>query len=304
MSITRRDLLVGVPSLAAGFALSEVRAAPSEPTPKNALRIAHLTDIHIRPGRLPEQSAAKAIQQAQEQGAQLIVNGGDVIFDALQLQAGQSQRQWDLFQQVVVKNCSVPILNVLGNHDIDGWATPARDRSRKTAALEKLGLERGYYSLEKAGWKLIVLDSIAWGPNQEMSYFGHLGEEQMAWLERELEGNQLPCCLISHIPILTACGFFDGPNERHDSWRMPGQWMHLDARAIKDILKKHPEVKLCLSGHIHLADRLDYLGVTYLCNGAVCGNYWRGAYQEFAPAYALVDLYADGTFEHQMTTYL
>jgi len=49
-----------------------------------------------------------------------------------------------------------------------------------------------------------------------------------------------------------------------------------------------------------LRDRIEYNGVTYLCNGAVSGNWWRGAYQECEPGYALLDLYDDGTFEHRM----
>ena len=128
-------------------------------------------------------------------------------------------------------------------------------------------------------------------------------EEQFQWLAQELDGNELPCCIVSHIPILSACSFFDGPNEQSGNWSVPGEWMHLDARPIKNLFTQHPEVKLCLSGHIHLGERLDYLGVSYFCNGAVCGNYWRGAKQEFAPAYALTDLFSDGTFENRLVFY-
>ncbi|MGQ9650788.1 MAG: hypothetical protein ACUVXJ_11815 [Phycisphaerae bacterium] len=56
-------------------------------------------------------------------------------------------------------------------------------------------------------------------------------------------------------------------------------------------------MKVCLSGHVHLIDRVDYLGVSYLCNGAVCGGWWEGPYQECDAGYALVDLYDDGSFE-------
>jgi hypothetical protein len=55
-------------------------------------------------------------------------------------------------------------------------------------------------------------------------------------------------------------------------------------------------VKVCLSGHIHLVDRVDYLGVSYLCNGAVSGAWWKGPNQEFGNGYAIVDLFPDGAF--------
>ena len=62
-------------------------------------------------------------------------------------------------------------------------------------------------------------------------------------------------------------------------------------------------MKLCISGHIHLIDRVDYNNITYLCNGAVCGKWWRGTYQESPPGYALIDLYNDGSFAHQYIAY-
>jgi hypothetical protein len=79
--------------------------------------------------------------------------------------------------------------------------------------------------------------------------------------------------------------------------------MHIDARRIKDVFRQHPNVKVCLSGHIHLQDEVTYLGVKYLCNGAVSGNWWDGAYQEFSPAYAVVDLYDDGSSESEYIPY-
>ena len=72
---------------------------------------------------------------------------------------------------------------------------------------------------------------------------------------------------------------------------------------IKNLFRRHPNVNVCLSGHLHLVDDLTYLGVRYLCNGAVCGGWWKGAYQEFGPAYALLDFYDDGSVENQLVAY-
>jgi Icc protein len=109
--------------------------------------------------------------------------------------------------------------------------------------------------------------------------------------------------VLSHIPILCACALLDGDNEKSGDWVVPGAWMHTDARRIKDLFYRHPNVKLAISGHIHLRDRLDYNGVTYLCNGAVCGAWWKGNYQETEPGYSLIDLYDDGTFDQQYVAY-
>ena len=114
---------------------------------------------------------------------------------------------------------------------------------------------------------------------------------------------KVPVCILSHIPILSACVFFDNDLESTGSWVIPGAWTHIDARRLKDLFRRHPNVKVCLSGHVHLADDVTYLGVRYLCNGAVSGGWWKGDYQEFAPAYAVVDFFEDGTVENRLIRY-
>ncbi len=79
--------------------------------------------------------------------------------------------------------------------------------------------------------------------------------------------------------------------------------MHKDCLELKDLFAQHPNVKLCLSGHLHLLDRVDYNGVTYLCNGAVSGNWWKGRHKDCDEGYAVIDLYDDGSFEHQYVKY-
>lgn len=109
--------------------------------------------------------------------------------------------------------------------------------------------------------------------------------------------------VFSHIPLFSAATFYDGDNEKSGHWRVGANLMHIDARRIKDLFHKHPNVKLCLSGHLHLVERVDYLGVSYLCGGAVSGGWWKGNHQECEPGYGIVDLYADGSFDNRYVTY-
>jgi Icc protein len=62
-------------------------------------------------------------------------------------------------------------------------------------------------------------------------------------------------------------------------------------------------VKLCISGHVHLQDRVDYLGMSFVCDGAVSGNWWGGAHQECHEGFGVFDLYENGTFAHQYIDY-
>jgi 3',5'-cyclic AMP phosphodiesterase CpdA len=172
----------------------------------------------------------------------------------------------------------------------------------KVWACEVLGLERPYYSFDQAGWRFVVLDSTFRDGN---GYKGRLDDEQFEWLGDLLAKTdaKTPVVVVSHIPILAACAYFDGENEKSGNWVVPGSWMHIDARRIKDLFKKHPNVKLCLSGHMHLIDLVAYNGVTYFCNGAVSGAWWGGDYHECTYGYAMVDLFNDGTFENRYVPY-
>lgn len=168
----------------------------------------------------------------------------------------------------------------------------------KKWAIDVLQLGSPYRSFDRAGWHFIVLDSTY---PHESGYIAKLDEDQFDWLKEDLSRTpkETPILVLSHIPILSASAYFDGPNEKSGNWQVPSAWMHIDARRIKDLFRLYPNIKLCLSGHIHLVDRVDYLGISYFCNGAVCGDWWNGNFQECAPGYAIVDLYDDGTCENE-----
>jgi 3',5'-cyclic-AMP phosphodiesterase len=50
-------------------------------------------------------------------------------------------------------------------------------------------------------------------------------------------------------------------------------------------------------------DRVDYNGVSYLCNGAVCGSWWKGRHHDCDEGYAVLDLYDDGSFDCEYMKY-
>ena len=58
------------------------------------------------------------------------------------------------------------------------------------------------------------------------------------------------------------------------------------------VFKSHGGVKLCLSGHIHLLDCCEIDGITYICDGAVSANWWKGPIQGLSEGYGVVDLWA------------
>ncbi|WP_420477377.1 metallophosphoesterase family protein, partial [Noviherbaspirillum sp. ST9] len=235
----------------------------------------------------------------------VIFSTGDHVMDSLDQSKERVKQQWDVWNRVVKAENSLPIHHCLGNHDC--WTGPGSKNDplgRKKFASDQLGLAKPYYSFDRNGWHFIILDSTFLDSGQ--GYLGKLDEEQFNWLQHDLKSldSKTPVMVLSHIPILGVSVFFDGENEKSGlNWNVPGAWMHIDARKITDLFYQHPNLKLCISGHIHLKDSAEYNNVSYFCNGAVCGNWWDGVYHQTPPGFALIDLFDDGTFRNQYLPY-
>ena len=296
--LSRRSLLAA--GLAGVATTTLVRGdEPSSPV-RRVLRLAHLTDAHVQPQRGAAEGLAACLAHAQSQrpAPDLILFGGDNVMNVDGGGRDTAPQQLEVWRSSLRDHCSTPYRTLIGNHDI----LRLDPRDGKAWAMDAFGLDNRYQTFEQAGWRFILLDSTS---PEAGGYKGRLDDEQFDWLERTLRDTprSTPICVVSHIPILAACAYFDGNNEESGDWRVPGAWMHIDARRIKDLFRRHPNVRLCLSGHIHLADVVNYLGVTYACNGAVSGAWWGGSYQEFAPGYAVVDLFDDGSSAVEFITY-
>lgn len=303
----RRSLLKNIGLLAGGISLPDLADTPVKKAPSRVLRIAHITDIHVQPQLWAANGMAKCLHHIQNLSVKpdLIINGGDSIMGAGGSTQSKLATQWKLFHQVMKDENSLPLYSVIGNHDI--WSNReqgAHFEDGKKWAMDEFGLQKPYYSLDKNGWHLVFLDSIH-VRKEGFTYFAKLDEEQMDWLKKDLKqtSSQTPVMVISHIPILCASVFVRDKNIKNDSWLISGSWMHTDVSDIIDIFNKHGNVRLAVSGHTHVLDRVDYNHVSYCCNGAVCGNYWFGKVQETRAGYAVIDLFDDGSFTNQYVNY-
>lgn len=302
-TLSRRELLTKASAvgLASALPLPALQAACTGSS-RPFLRIAHMTDFHIQPEQHAVEGVEKAFLHAQEQKPDLILCGGDMIMDSFNSGRSRTRLQWQLWNKVVRQCVSVPIRYCLGNHDIWGWNKKGSETSGSEAlwgkkwAQEMLELPQLYYSFYLLGWRIVVLDSVQ---PQGQSFVGMLDDAQFTWLEQDLKAvhPDQHVLLLSHMPIHSAAAIYT--QDYDESYLIPGTTMHTDAKRLKDLFKQHKQVKVALSGHVHMVDRVDYLGVSYLCNGAVCGSWWNGPLQEFEPGYALIDLYPDGRFERR-----
>jgi 3',5'-cyclic AMP phosphodiesterase CpdA len=196
------------------------------------------------------------------------------------------------------------VRSCIGNHDIRPWTVgDAVGAAAKAWATDLLHLERRYYGFGQNGWRFLVLDSVQ---PETGGYVGYIDPEQRAWLEAELKqlAASTPVAVVSHISILTVTTFLmDRERYVDGAHQIPGGVMMRDATSLHTLLREHPNVKLCLSGHMHLLDRCEMDGVTYICGGAVSANWWQGRRQKLDEGYGLVDLYDDGSFDYAYTTF-
>ncbi len=282
--------LAGGSALVAGT-LWPVRAvAPATRRDGPRFRFIHFTDVHVQPELNAARGYAQAIHHMNGHRAEFALSGGDLVFDVLKAGRERSDRLWDLYTSLS-KRLEMPLWNVMGNHDNFGLQNSAISPSEpgygKQKYLESLGLERTYYSFGHRGWHFIVLDSIL--PVQG-GWAARLDDEQMAWLEADLKAKgDRPTVVALHVPVVT---FFsqivDGPEKGNP----PGRAM-ADAKKLRELFEAH-NVKLVLQGHVHIRERFDYNGVTYITSGAVSGSWWNGPRFGHPEGYAVVEIDGDG----------
>lgn len=272
-----------------------------------SLRFAYLGDTHILPETKQQKGVAACFQHIQNQADKpaFLLHGGDVIMDALVLDKAAVRKQFDAWNTVVKAENALPIRYAIGNHDIWGYdAAKADGAYGKAWVQDELKLPGRYYSFDwpasgQKNWHFVVLDSVQPKANGTW-YDTNVDAEQLAWLEADLAKTPAttPVLILSHVPILTATVFdFAQPVAAIDGKQtMIGGLAVSNAPDLVALFVKYPNVKACLSGHTHLLDEVIYNGVTYFCNGAVSGNWWKSEmHRQTHSGYALFDLYDDGT---------
>ena len=283
-------------------------AAPGAGT----IRLAHLTDIHVQPERAAEAGMVAALAHAQSWKPDLIVTGGDSVMDVFEAKRGRADELRRIFRDTLRRECSVPVHHVTGNHDIFGWNRGKSGTSGTEAdwgkrfACDLFGVPRTWHSFDHGAWRFVCLDSVQ--PKDD-GYTACLDDEQFDWLTKLLAETpkSTHVCVVSHIPILSITALtYGAPRPRAQNGTdtvITHAEMHTDATVLHDLFKDSGNVKLCLGGHTHLLDRCDVDGVSYVCDGAVSGAWWKGSVEGIDPGYGRIELRPDGTFAHAYATY-
>lgn len=291
--LNRRSLIKNLGLISGATLLGPTTLNASKITPekraKKILRIAHITDVHIRPEHDAPNRFKQCLKDIKKHKIDFFLNGGDTIYaaDYNHIQRGRVIEQWNIWKKLREELSEYEVHSCLGNHDM-WWAAPDHEDPMygKNYVVQQLGTPKRYYSFDKNGWHFVILDS-----NNENA--GSLDDEQRKWMEEDLVklsfGSNI--LIMSHYPIIGVNG-----------------GTHSDRNYITDLFYTHKDKKIsCISGHVHLLDRVRYNDVNYFCNGALSGFWWEdgnensgGKYwvKETPPGYTIIDLYEDGTIEN------
>jgi 3',5'-cyclic AMP phosphodiesterase CpdA len=302
MQPTRRELLkVGVAGLVVAPTLS-LAQLPGKPRGRN--RIAFLTDTHLRePGKDEGSSntrVLKAFAAARAAKPDLTIFGGDNVFAVDYGNAAESAvAQFENWREKVKAHVPGAHLSCIGNHDIwKGDAAKAHAKGGKAYALDVFGMPSRYFRRDLGKWRFLVLDTF----HDDGCY---LDDEQLNWMEREMASATGPVALVSHAPIVNVGQILEEKKRgRVEAYSMPAGWIIGNAGDVVRMLGRSGKVKLALSGHMHQVERIDLVGTSFVCGGAVSGAWWDGAYLEFFPPNLMVfDLADDGTFSMHNVNY-
>jgi len=171
---------------------------------------------------------------------------GDLVDDATEL--------WDDYARAV-RGAGVPVLPVVGNHDVDLRGTPAfRRRFGPT-----------HYSFERGEIHYVVLDNVAW---RFGTYHGRVGRAQRAWLRRDLARVEpgRTVVVFAHIPLH---GSYDA---RQGGGGPVAQHATADREELADILA--PFDAHFVAGHMHEHEHGRWCGVREHVVAAACGAWW------------------------------
>lgn len=168
----------------------------------------------------------------------------------------------------------LPYALILGNHDLEGDEF-ATDQDN-LAAWEQVFGQPHYWAADLGHARLVGLSTTRYRSNENSHHEVYISDEQLAWLERQLqEYPDRPFIVLTHAPPM-GCGL-KVIQELHVKNRCA--WLNHSAnpRAFVDLVGRHPgRIKLWFSGHFHLSqnypDSISTVGSTAFVQVGVIGE--------------------------------
>jgi len=166
---------------------------------------------------------------------------------------------WDILKEI-----EAPFYSVIGNHDL-------RTMKTRREVEEIMGYRSSTFSVNIKEFHLVFL-----GLNINQEVGGNEGgiqrtrtvlPEDIQWMIKDLEKNQLPCMVFTHYGLAE-------DDMRGNYWfsECPESAVLQNRKEIKDILKKDRNVVGVFSGHQHWTKKIEEDGIDYYVVGSLIEN--------------------------------
>ena len=273
---TRRRFLhtAGLAGAAAVMGLPTRTSWAAKGASAGKLRLVFFTDVHALPDLGAPQALSMASKAINGQSPDLVIGGGDLIYDAFEVPAAAAEPQWDVYMSMH-RAIRAPVEPILGNHDLtavrpsDGSEPSADPRA---VFRKKLGLERTWRVVDAEGYRVFLLDSVHIS-GDDLDYHGRVSQEQLDWLGTELgrTDTKTPIVVATHLPLLTAIP----QATKGSTFALTKNYMVVNNLEVLSLFADH-NLLLVLQGHLHAEEMLRWNGTTFITGGAICGNKWHG----------------------------
>ncbi len=215
------------------------RAKPEQNSPEGSLTLGVISDLHLGADGTQGYSELFLRDSVMQQDLDLLVLNGDLI--------GKGMESFPLVEQFLTKIHSVSYY-LSGNTEARTEETLKRYHEVSNRPLDDVVWLKGI--------RLIFLG---------VAEYGHeipIVQDRVDWLEEQLSDKTATTIVFHHLPLADTV-YNSGdlislfPGEYPFNTRVPAS----DSSAIRDLLRRHPEVKLWVSGHTHPDHRaVDRLG--------------------------------------------
>lgn len=240
MSLTRREVCAAGIGVLGGVCVWRAHARRGRQA-----TVAILSDLHVEPDRISE--CQEWLSRARS--ADMTIIAGDFCRDQA------TPTEW---RHVSLALAGFDVEGVLGNHDWFAGGEP----------WKRLLMPHRYYSFGRFGVNWLMLDA---GRGDGHGRGPHaIDDEQLEWITREVRNG--PFIAVSHIPLLTAFdkGFGNGVYS----------FACTNGAEVAQIMASSGNCLMVISGHTHVRERVEALGVKQETMGAVSGDWWG---RKFSP---------------------
>lgn len=252
---------------------------------KDSFTFIFMTDIHLQQEMNAVKGFRQAILKVNELKPDFVITGGDLVMDALGQSYGRADSLYNLYKESI-EIFGMPVYNTMGNHEIFGLYESSGIDSTHEFYGEKLfenRIGKKYYAFDHKGWRFYILDSV--DELEEGGYFGHISEEQLAWLKEDLAGinPETPIAISVHIPFITVQTQINQGSTVPNSQGI----VITNSKEVLDIFSGY-NLKLVLQGHLHALEDIFVNGIHFITGGAVCANWWKGPRREMEEGFLYI----------------